>query len=120
MDHQAIYTDALQEYEMGNYDKAHDLFSLLSIELPTQPEVWSGLAACSQVLKYYPEALMSWSMAALLDEHDPAPHFHAAECLFAQGDKTDALKAVRIALSLPCTEEFLNKAVRLKEVIDNG
>lgn len=120
MNPQAVYADALQEYDMGRYDKAHDLFSLLSTELPTQPEVWKGLAACSQVQKCYPEALMAWSMAALLDGHDPIPHYHAAECLFAQGDKTEALKAVRIALGLPCTEDVLDQVVRLKEVIDNG
>lgn len=120
MNPQAVYADALQEYEMGRYDKAHDLFALLSTELPVQPEVWKGLAACSQVQKSYPEALMAWSMAALLDETDPLPHFHAAECLFAQGDKPDALKAVRIALSLPCTEEVLDQIVRLKEVIDES
>ena len=34
MNPQAVYADALQEYDMGCYDKAHDLFSLLSTELP--------------------------------------------------------------------------------------
>jgi predicted Zn-dependent protease len=120
MNPQALYADALAEYEMGHYEKAQDLFSLLSTELPKQPEVWKGLAACNQVQKYYPEALMAWSMAALLNEYDPIPHFHAAECLLAQGDKLEAQKAIRLALSMPCTEEVLDQIVRLKEVVDNG
>ncbi len=120
MNPQALYTDAITEYENGDYEKAHGLFSLLSTQLPAQPEIWKGLAACSQVQKCYPEALLSWSMAALLDEHDPLPHFHAAECLFAQGEKVEAQKAIRLALDKPCTEEVLDRIVRLKEVIDNG
>jgi type III secretion system low calcium response chaperone LcrH/SycD len=116
---QTLYADAVQEYEVGHYEKAHDLFSSLSTEMPAQPEIWQGLAACSQVQKYYPEALLSWGMAALLDEHDPLPHFHAAECLLAQGDKIEAQKAIRLAMARPCTEELLDRIVRLKEVIDH-
>lgn len=116
---EALYSEAVTEYEAGHYDKAHDLFSALSMELPTQPEIWKGLAACNQARNYFREALLSWSMAAFLDNKDPVPHFHAAECLLAQGDRTEALKAIRIALGLPCTEEFLNQMIHLKEVIDH-
>lgn len=117
---QALYSEAVQEYEAGHYDKAHDLFCHLSTELPMQPEIWKGLASCHQVRKHYPEALMGWSVAALMDSTDPVPHFHAAECLLAQGDRVEAIKAVRTALALPCTEDFLDQIVRLKEVIDNA
>jgi len=120
MNAQAVYLNALSEYEAGKYDQASDLFCLLSEELPLQPEVWKGLAACSQVRKDYPEALMAWSMAAALDNQDPSPHFHAAECLFAKGEVLEAKKAIRTALSLPCTEELLNQMIQLKEVIDHG
>jgi tetratricopeptide (TPR) repeat protein len=119
MNHQALYSEAALEYDGGHYDKAHDLFSLLSTQLPTQPEVWKGLAACNQARKHFQEALLAWSMAALFDQKDPAIHFHAAECLLAQGDRAEAHKAIRIALGLPCTEEFLDQIVRLKEVIDH-
>jgi tetratricopeptide (TPR) repeat protein len=120
MDSQTLYLDALSEYDAGRYDKASDLFCLLSEKNPLQPEVWKGLAACSQVRKNYPEALMAWSMAALLDGQDAAPHFHAAECLVAKGETLEAKKAIRIALSLPCTEEFLDQMIHLKEVIDHA
>lgn len=119
VDFQSLYSEAVQEYEAGHYDRAHDLFCNLSMELPMQPDVWKGLASCNQVRKHYPEALIGWSMAALLDANDPVPHFHAAECLLAKGDRIEALKAVRIALGLPCPEELLDQIVRLKEVIDN-
>lgn len=117
---QALYSEAVEKYDAGQYDKAYDLFCHLSTELSMQPEVWKGLASCNQVRQHYPEALMGWSMAALLDTNDPVPHFHAAECLLAQGDRMEARKAIRIALGLPCTEDFLNQMVHLKEVIDNG
>lgn len=120
MNLQDVYTQAVSEYELGHYEKAHDLFSGLSTALPAQSEVWKGLAACSQLQKSYPEALMAWGMAALLDERDPLPHFHAAECLFAQGEKQEAQKALKMALGLPCTEEVLDQIIRLKEVVDNG
>lgn len=114
------YADALSEYEAGNYDRAAELFAYLSETYPAQPEIWKGLAACYQVKGDYPEALMAWSMAAILDKEDPVPHFHAAECLVAKCEIADAKKAIRIALSLPCTEEFLNQMVHLKEVIDHA
>jgi type III secretion system low calcium response chaperone LcrH/SycD len=116
----ALYSVALQEYRSGRYDEAHDLFFQLSVELPMQPEVWKGLAACNQARKYYSEALLSWGIAAHLNEQDPIPHFHAAECLYAEGALDEAKKALRIALSLPCTDDVLDKIIYLKEVIDHG
>ena len=120
MDLQALYSNAVSEYEAGNYEKAHDVFSHLSTAIPAQLEVWKGLAACHQVQKNYTQALMTWSIAALLDANDPAPHFHAAECFVAQGNFFEARKAVQIALGLPCSEPFLEQMIRLKEVINNG
>jgi hypothetical protein len=120
MDVEALYEDAARAYEVGDYMKSHDLFAVLSLELPRQPAVWKGLASSLQMQKMYPEAVLNWSMAALLDEHDPLPHFHAAECLFAQNENSDAQKALKIALSLPCTEDVLEKIVRLKEKVDHA
>ncbi len=120
MDLQALYSNAVSEYEAGAYEKACDGFSHLSTIAPAQSDVWKGLAACHQVQKNYTEALMAWSVAALLDTSDPAIHFHAAECLVAQGNPSEARKAVRIALGLPCSEPFLDQVIRLKEVIENG
>ena len=116
----ALYSQALSEYDAGSYDHAADLFHELSKEHPLQPEIWQGLAACNQEREDYPAALVAWSIAAILDEYNPLPHFHAAECLFAHGEIAEAKKAIRMALSLPCTEEFLDQMVHLKEVIDHG
>ena len=116
----AVYQDALAQYEAGSYDRATDLFCHLSEEHPLSVDVWKGLAACYQMRACYREALMAWAMAALLDRNDPVAHFHAAECLLANGEIGEAKKAIRIGLGLPCTEELLNQMVCLKEVIDRA
>ncbi|MGR3911958.1 MAG: hypothetical protein QRY71_01435 [Candidatus Rhabdochlamydia sp.] len=117
---QMVYTQAVQEYEKGNYLNAHDLFLLFSSQNPLQKEGWQGLAACQQMQKAYSDSLTSWAMTALLDASDPYPHFHAAECFIAQNNFPEAQKALTKALSLPCTELLLEQIHSLTKVLNHA
>jgi type III secretion system low calcium response chaperone LcrH/SycD len=111
-----LYTAAHQYYETGDYKKAGDLFSLLAKAAPFEPHYWRGLASSQQMQKNYKDALHAWSVAAILHEHDPWVHFHAAECLISEGDAKEAAKALDLAES-QCElddEELMDKIALLK------
>lgn len=92
-----LYQASYTFYQAGNYARAADLFLQLAREAPFEKEYWKGLASCQQMQGKYDDALHAWSLAALLCEEDPMPHFHAAECLLSQNNKEEALKALFLA-----------------------
>lgn len=102
-----LYTTAFNLYNDGHYETAAELFTKLVLSTPFNHGFWKGLASCEQMKKQYPAALHAWCMVALLDDKDPSPHFHAAECLLAQGDDAEAKKALNAAEKLlnPETDE---------------
>jgi type III secretion system low calcium response chaperone LcrH/SycD len=89
-----IYASAYLFYETGNYGQGSDFFTQLVLANPFAEKYWRGLAACRQMEKKHLDALHAWCLAALLNEDDPSPHFHAAECLFSMQDNEEALKAL--------------------------
>ncbi|HSW86048.1 MAG TPA: SycD/LcrH family type III secretion system chaperone [Rhabdochlamydiaceae bacterium] len=93
-DQEKIYASAYAFYETGYYEKGSDFFTQLILSNPYAEKYWRGLAACRQMEKKYLDSLHAWCLVALLNEHDPSPHFHAAECLLSLQDKEEALKAL--------------------------
>ena len=67
-------------------------FKKLASLKPFEQKYWLGLAACYQIEKEYKEALKGWEMAALLNDRDPIPHFHATECYLALDDQDEGAK----------------------------
>lgn len=100
---ETVYAAAFGNYELGSYAEASSLFTALVLANPFQESHWRGLASSRQMEEKYQEALQAWSMVALLAEHDPLPHFHAAECLLTLRNAKEALKA------LNCAETRLSK-----------
>ncbi len=92
------YTAAYTFYEAGEYAKASDIFTKLSIEQPMNADVWQGLASSKQMEGKYLEALYGWAFTSLLAPQDPEAHFHAAECLVSLNQKDEALKALDLSL----------------------
>ncbi|MBS0620610.1 MAG: SycD/LcrH family type III secretion system chaperone [Verrucomicrobia bacterium] len=95
-----LYALGYEHYEREEYRQAAQIFTQLVLSEPFTHEYWRALASSKQMTKAYEAALHAWSLAALLQEGDPIPHFHAAECLIHMGETTDALKAIDAALSL--------------------
>jgi len=89
-----FYAYAFAQYGTGNWSEAADVFRVLCTRRPLEARFWFGLGAALQESESYSDALHAWSMAALLRDEDPFPHFHAAECYFSMEDKEEAVKAL--------------------------
>lgn len=89
-----FYAYAFAQYESGNWNEAADVFRVLCTRRPFESRFWFGLGATLQEAESYRDALQAWAMAALLNEKDPFPHFHAAECYFSMQDAEEAGKAL--------------------------
>jgi|SRR5579862_2159599 len=115
-----LYGIAFQLYELGNYPHAGQFFKKLVLCNPFAEKYWRGLASCHQMQKEYLAAIQAWTSSALLEDKDPLPHFHAAECLFSLGEKEEALHALQAAESLLTRNEqhalLRNKIMVLKQV----
>jgi len=100
-----LYTTAYHLYEQGDFVSSAQLFTHLIYSDTFSTRYWQGLAASKQMHKDYAAALNAWSMAALLHENDPWPHYHAAECLLSQGEIEEACKALIAAEGLLTEQE---------------
>ena len=109
------YTAAFTFYEAGDYAKASDIFTQLSLEQPLNPDIWQGLAASKQMEGKHLEALYGWAFTSLLAPQDPEAHFHAAECLVSLNQKEEALKALDLSLLHAPDIALLDQITVLKE-----
>ncbi len=102
---ETVYAAAFGNYELGSYAEASSLFTALVLASPFKESHWRGLASSRQMEEKYQEALQAWSLVALLAEHDPLPHFHAAECLLTLRNAGEAIKALNCAETRLSTDE---------------
>lgn len=107
-----IYGAAFAKYQVGEYGSAADFFTQLVMHDPYDIRFWKGLASSLQMKKEYKGALRAWAIFALLSRHDPAGHFHAAECFLSLDDKEEAKKALALA------KTYLNKSDVLHHKIE--
>lgn len=111
-----IYGAAFAKYQVGDYGHAVSFFTQLVLHDPGNIRFWKGLASSLQMKKDFKEALRAWATFALLSGHDPAGHFHAAECLLSIGEKDEAKKALEIARHFCSEKDSLSKRIeQLKE-----
>lgn len=111
-----LYSLAYSLYQAGDYLQAREIFHQLAYLKPIKQKYWMGLGACFQMERSYDEALKAWSMAAILDESDPTPHLHAAECYFSKECVDKGIKALEKAKSLSenASQEIIEKIVGLE------
>jgi type III secretion system low calcium response chaperone LcrH/SycD len=119
-----LYTKAYALYNQNNFEKAAELFYLLIQAQPFYFDHWAGYSSCLQMQGHYEKALSSWALAALTEESNPLPHFHAGECLFSMGEAEQGVIAMQRALfhaektaSPLC--DTIKAALRLKESCDD-
>jgi type III secretion system low calcium response chaperone LcrH/SycD len=98
-DLRVLYTLAYTLYQANDYEQAKQIFQQLAACKPFTKKYWIGLGSCWQMKQCYSDALKAWGMAALIDAHDPTPHYHAAECYLALEDYVEGLKALRATKS---------------------
>lgn len=113
---EAFYLYAYTHYNSGHWSEAADVFRLLCTRRPFDPRFWFGLGAALQEGGSYFDAIHAWAITSLLNEKDPFPHFHAAECYFSLGDPKEAVLALnQAAAKLDKTNPLLEKIALLKE-----
>lgn len=111
------YSLAFENYGKKEFRKAKKLFTTLIFSDPYNGSYWKGLAATLQMKEMYAEAAQAWAMVALLNERDPLPHFHAAECLLAVGEKNEAKLALKCAMKrLTTKDKALKQHIKKLEV----
>jgi type III secretion system low calcium response chaperone LcrH/SycD len=113
----SFYSAAFGLYEKGDYRRSAYLFTQLVLTDPFSEYYWKGLASAKQMAREYQAAVHAWSMVALIDENNPLPHFHAAECLLSMEEKEEALKAFDAALELAGNDETLCEKINLLKAI---
>ncbi len=113
-DLRVIYSLAYTLYQGNDFVQARSIFQQLASLKPFEQKYWLGLASCWQVEKRYHEALKGWAMAALLNERDPTPHFHATECYLALDDQKEGSKAFAA-----CQKRITEKHQELKRKLEN-
>lgn len=118
----ALYASAFALYQQKNFASAESLFMKLCLENPFQEIFWKGLASSLQMQSREEAALKAWSIASSLQDADPYPHFHAAECFFLMKKEEDALKALELAEQrLDNKENILQSNINLlRELLDGS
>lgn len=113
-DAKVLYSQAYGYYNSGLYHKAKDCFRLLTALFPNDHKYWYGLGATLQMLRDYEDAIQAYSLGALvdLDEQDPAPHLHAAECFMA------IRKYEKATIALDSAETIVKKHNLNQKLID--
>lgn len=108
---QTLYATAYDLYSRENYREAAQLFTRLVLADPFSEGFWRGLAGSKQMGGDPEGALHAWAMVSLLNDQDPTPHFHAAQCSFNANEPTDGLKALETASQLCEANSLLEKQI---------
>lgn len=104
------YEIAQSHYREQSFQKAKEIFAYLALLEPSNKSYWMSLASCQAKLKMSQEALKSYLAASLLDPEDPAPHLCSSYCYLLEGQKTEAISALKSALKLS-KNNFKNRAI---------
>lgn len=97
---ESLYGLGYQLYEAQCYQEAGDLFRLLCFFESRVARYWIALGGAYQHTKHHDNALAAFTMACLLDSHNPEPRFYAAHTLIDLQDLFLALQSINIALEL--------------------
>lgn len=85
-------------YGQGKFAEAARIFTLLVLCDHLDRRYHMGLAACLHVQKRHADAVKSYRAASFLDQTDPEPVMHLAECHLALGEHEQAHLALNYAL----------------------
>ncbi|MBT7461449.1 MAG: SycD/LcrH family type III secretion system chaperone [Waddliaceae bacterium] len=112
---ETFYSTAYHFYNNGKYNDALVIFRLLTVLDPMSKRFWMGLAASQQLEKMFGDAMASYGFAALLDDEDPLPHLHAADCAMNLGNLEEAREALLCSKIRALDEGLCNHIALLKE-----
>jgi tetratricopeptide (TPR) repeat protein len=93
----SLYQEGVSAYRIDDYETALSCFAQLVVMEPLAPDFWMGLASALHKSQQLEKALSCYAIVALLDDNDPAAHFHAAQIFFHWKDEVEFSKAVELA-----------------------
>lgn len=91
---EGLYTQAYMLYNQGKFQDAAYLFVVLVLLDPNSAKFQLGSAACLHRLGKYEKAAQVYLLSSALDQTNPLPHFHAADCYI----KLNALPLAQMCL----------------------
>jgi type III secretion system low calcium response chaperone LcrH/SycD len=97
-DMEALYAVTYNMYTAGKYQDSARLFGMLGLLDPMDFRFIFGAASSMQMLGQYLLAAMQFQLAASIEQENPVPMQHTAECLLALKDKAGAKRALHYAL----------------------
>lgn len=97
---ESLYGLGYQLYEAQCYQEAADLLRCLCFFESRVADHWIALGGAYQHTKHHDNALAAFTMACLLDPHNPAPRFYTAHTLIDLKDLSLALESINIAIEL--------------------
>ncbi|MBV36925.1 MAG: CesD/SycD/LcrH family type III secretion system chaperone [Rickettsiales bacterium] len=117
---EGIYGHAYRLYNSGQYREASQLFRLLVMLDATTQKYMMGLSACYHLLGEYENALMTYSVAEILNPEDPMPCYHSSDCYARMGEMDNALEQLQFAEE-KCGEraEYAHLKDRIHLTVDN-
>lgn len=120
-DLEAMYIIGSRLYEMGNYKEAAiTLRKLVTLE-PYERRYLQALAAATQMMGKYEDAVGYYHLLLVLDAEDPMPTVHMAQCLIHLGRRADAAIALEAtidnATGKPAYAAILAQAEAMKALI---
>ncbi len=92
-----LYNLGYKFYGVDDFPKSEKIFRRLVVAKPFDVRYWQALGSTLQMQKNYENALLAWSMCALLNKEAPEYHLYAACCLKSQGESDQAIKALTLA-----------------------
>lgn len=97
-DLETLYAQAYQLYNTGKFEESRALFALLVNVDPIEPKYLFGVAACSHMLEQYEQAANCYNHSALLENENPVPYYHCADCYMKLEDKFSAIVVLKLCL----------------------
>ena len=96
-DIEAMYHLAFDLYRQRRYEDAQNVFEMLVFYEGPETRFWLGLGGCHQMQGNYEQAVMAYSLLAVIDSTNPLGAFHASECFIAMKEWDKARQSLDAA-----------------------
>lgn len=106
-----VYSFGYNLYNHGDYSKAKDIFTLLTIFVPGESRFNLALAATHHQRKEYGLAVDKYFLSALQDTSTPWPFYYMYDCYYKTGNYGDAEISLMQAI-FRCKEDPALSAVK--------
>jgi type III secretion system low calcium response chaperone LcrH/SycD len=115
-----VYSFGYNLYNHGDYTKAKDIFTLLTIFVPGEARFNLALAATHHQRKEYGVAVEKYFLSALQDTSTPWPFYYMYDCYYKTGNLSDAEISLMQAIHRCKDNPTLSEVKQRSEMILEG